>query len=231
MKLRPAAAIAMALLAASPAIAVTMVSSPGAPDPGMAAGQTMLVSFDAPIVAGVTETTTGNVITGAASASGVRAAPAGTGTGAYQSIGTGGSALFDFSGWAGSKGLTSLSLYWGSIDVYNFIDFLNPEGIRIGGVSGSDMPLANGDQTVAMTNRRVFFGFTPQENVTAIRLRSTGNAFEFDSIGAQAGIAANISAGPVPEPEAWALCLIGAALVGAAMRYRRRHAAPAIAGA
>ncbi len=220
-----APAIAIALLAAAPASAATLTSSPGAPDPGLAGGQQMLVSFDAPNAAGVTETMTGKVITGPGSTSGVRAAPAGTGNGAYQSIATGGSALFDFAVWANGRGLASLSLYWGSIDTYNYIDFLNPQGALVGSISGSDMPLSNGNQTIAMTNRRVLFGFTPQENVTAMRLRSTGNAFEFDSIGAQAG------AGAVPEPEAWTLGLIGATLVGGAMRYRRRHSGPAFATA
>lgn len=204
--------VAMAgLMMAAPAGAVTWTTTPGAPDPEVAADQQLVVSFDAAAAAGVTNTVAGLVMTAAGSSGGVRAAPAGT-RGIYQSIGAGGSSLFDFSGWSSGRPLTSLSFYWGSIDGYNLVDFLDAGGARVGGMSGSDLPFATGNQTAMSSNRRVFFNFAPMEKVTALRLRSTGAAFEFDSIGAAA------AGGAVPEPESWTLMIIGFALAGAAVR-------------
>ena len=202
-----------ALLAVVPAAAVVVTTAPGAPDPGMTAGERLVVSFDAINAAGVTNVTSGAVVTAAGSIGGVRAAPAGTPNGnVYQSIGTGGSSLFDFSQLSGGRGLTSASFYWGSVDAYNFVDVLDAAGSVVRTVSGTDLPQFNGDQTAAITNRRVYFNFAPQDGVTALRLRSTGMAFEFD----------NIAAGAVPEPVTWAMFTIGFGLVGAAMRRPRR---------
>lgn len=196
---------------AAPLLAVTVTSAPGAPDPGLAAGQTLLVSFDTANVAGVTNVTSGAGITAAGNIGGVRAAPAGTGNGVYQSIGTDGTSTFDFSGWTGGRPLASLSFYWGSIDRYNFVDFLDATGTRIGGLSGADLPRFDGNQGLAMTNRRVFFDFLPTEKITAVRLHSTGNAFEYDSFA---------GAGAVPEPATWAMLILGFGCVGLAMRRR-----------
>lgn len=203
-----------ALLAAVPAAAVTVTTAAGAPDPGMAAGETLVVSFDAPSAFGIANSTTGDVITAAGSIGGVRAAPAGTPAGnVYQSIGTGGSSTFDFTQFTGGRGLTSASFYWGSVDAYNFVDLIDAGGSIIRTISGSDLPQFNGDQSAAITNRRVFFNFAPEETVTALRLRSTGMAFEFDNIAA---------AGAVPEPQSWAMLIMGFGLVGATMRRPRR---------
>lgn len=217
--------LAAALLVATPAFAVTVTSSPGAPDPGLAPGQTLLVSFDAPNVAGVTDASSGRVITASGSTSGVRAAPAGTGNGVYRSIGAGGQSVFDFSGWSNGNPLANLSFYWGSVDSYNFVDFLDAAGTRIGGISGNDLPSATGNQSIAATNRRVFFDFLPSENVTAVRLRSTGAAFEFDSIGATALESGSIASGAVPEPASWVMLIAGFGAIGLAMRRRDRTAA------
>lgn len=205
--------VAAVLLAAAPAAAVTVTSVPGAPDPGLAFGETLVASFDTPLAAGVVNTTAGSVITAAGSISGVRAAPAWTDAGVYQSIGAGGSSLFDFSAW-GSP-LSSFSLYWGSIDSYNFIDFLDANGLRIAGLSGGDLPRFDGSQTASASNRRVIFDFEPFESITAVRLSSTGAAFEYDDIGAAA------FTGAVPEPASWALLIAGFGLVGVSMRRRR----------
>lgn len=204
---------AAALLAtAAPAFAVIVTSAAGAPDPGAAPGETLLVSFDAPHAAGVSELNFGKVITAAGSIGGVRAAPAGTGNGIYRSIGGGGRSRFDFTGWTGGRGLASLSLYWGSVDSYNHVDFLDPAGNTIASVSGNKLPLANGNQVAALTNRRVFFTFRPDEKVTGVQLRSDGAAFEFDSIA---------GTGVVPEPASWALLITGFGFIGAALRQRR----------
>ena len=208
-----------ALLAAVPAAAVVVTTAPGAPDPGMASGESLVVTFDAPNAPGVTNVTSGNVITAAGSIGGVRAAPAGTPNGnVYQSIGTGGSSTFDFSQFTGVRGLTSASFYWGSVDAYNFVDLLDAGGAVVRTISGTDLPQFNGNQTASITNRRVFFTFSPDEDVTALRLRSTGMAFEFDNIAV---------AGAVPEPETWAMLIMGLGMIGAVMRRPRRTAVSA----
>jgi hypothetical protein len=207
--------LVVALCLATPATAVIVTTAPGAPDPGMAPGETMLVTFDAPNVAGVTSTFAGPVITAAGSTGGVRAAPAGTvAGGVYRSIGRGGSSLFDFSGWSGGRPLATASLYWGSVDAYNFLDVLNASGGVVRTIAGSDLPMFNGNQTLPMTNRRVFLNFDAAQNVTALRMRSTGAAFEFDNIAASAA---------VPEPASWALLITGFGLIGYAMRRRQAH--------
>ena len=208
--LRVCLSLSLAALVAVPAAGVIVTTAPGAPDLGMAAGETLLVTFDAANAAGVTDVSNGMVMTAAGSIGGVRAAPAGTPTGGvYRSIGTNGSSTFDFSGFTRGRGLASASFYWGSVDRYNFVDLINSGGSVVRTISGSDLPQFNGNQTLPITNRRVFFGFQPQEAVTAIRLRSTGNAFEFDNIAV---------AGAVPEPATWAMMIIGFGLVGVSMR-------------
>lgn len=222
---------------AAPAAAVIVTTAPGAPDPGAAAGEILLVSFDVANVAGVTDFNSGAVMT-ASGSNGSRAAPAGTlKGGVYRSLGTGASSLFDFSAWTGGRGLRSASFYWGSVDTYNFVDFLNGAGTVIGSIGGGKLPMANGNQSLRDTNRRVFFGFDPSENVMALRLRSTGVAFEFDSIAARAidpivprspnFNAAGPATGAVPEPATWAMLIIGFCLVGAAMRRRKPAAVSA----
>ena len=208
--------LCLSALLVAPAAAVTMTSAPGSPDPGLGKGETLVVSFDTANAAGVTDVSRGDVITAAGSIGGVRAAPAGIGKSVYRSIGRGGESLFDFTDFTKGQGLASFSLYWGSIDGYNFIDFLDVTGRRVASFSGGDLPSANGNQTEAATNRRVFFDFKPEQKVTAARLRSDGAAFEFDSIGA---------AGAVPEPESWALMIIGFGAIGVLARRQKRRVA------
>ncbi len=207
--------LSLLALAGAPAAAVTFTSTPGAPDPGLAKGQSLLVSFDVANAAGVRDSSRGNVITAAGSRGGVRAAPAGIGNSVYRSIGAGGESVFDFSGFTRGQGLLNLSVYWGSIDKYNFVDLLDVTGRNIYTIGGAAFPLANGNQTASATNRRVFFDFRPEEKVTAVRFRSDGEAFEFDNIGGTA---------VVPEPEDWALLIIGFALIGMMARRRTRAA-------
>ena len=200
------------------AAAIAVTSSPGAPDPGIGAGETLLVSFDAANAAGVGDLSIGDVVTAAGSIGGVRAAPAGTPAGGiYRSIGAGGASRFDFSGWTGGRALRSASLYWGSIDAYNFVDFLNGDGAVVGSIGGADLPPANGNQWLADTNRRVFFAFDPGAKIMGLRLRSTGVAFEFDDVAA--------SPGAVPEPASWAMMITGFGMIGYAMRRRARACA------
>ena len=216
MFIRLPALLAAGLLLASPALAVTITSTPG--NAALAPGENLVISFDVASATGISNTTIGNVITAAGSTSGVRAAPVGTPQGGvYQSIGNGASSTFDFTGFVNGGALKTLSVYWGSVDRFNFVDFLNGQGQVVSSFSGAALPQNDGNQQMSATNRRVFFNFLPQEEITSLRFRSTGNAFEFDSIGA--------SAGPVPEPATWATLIIGFSFIGYALRQRRRSIA------
>lgn len=208
--LKMVVAAGIAGLIAMPAAAVTITSVAGAPDPGKFAGEELVVTFDAANSAGVTDSSIGNVITALGSAPSVRAAPAGDTT-IYRSIGGGGSSTFDFGGLTGVRGLRTISLYWGSVDNYNFVDFLDAAGNLVSSFSGLDLPAASGNQALPLTNRRVQFDLGLNDKVTQMRLRSTSAAFEFDDIAVRS---------VVPEPQSWALMIVGFGLVGAAARRR-----------
>ncbi len=199
---------------------ITYFGKAGAPDPGPGKGEKMLVTFDNKSAAGVWERSKGEVIDDAGSIGGLRAAPAGNKT-VYRSIGADSMSEFNFSKWAQAKPLSSLSFEWGSIDAYNFIDLLNPKGVTVWSLSGSDLPRFDGDWNEPMANQRLYLRFLPQANVSGIRMRSTGRAFEFDSIAAAAG---DITAA-VPEPGSWALMITGFGAIGHALRRRRATAA------
>jgi PEP-CTERM motif len=197
-----------ALLAfASPALAVTVISNtPGSPDPGPPPGLTTVVTFDGPSAPGITNTTTGSVFTGSGSVGGQYAAPAGTGSGVYQAVQGGATSTFTF-----ANPLGKFSLYWGSIDTYNTLEFLNAANTVVGSFTGGSFPPAAGNQVLANSNRRITFGFTAAEAVTKVRFKSGSNAFEYDTL-AIAG---------VPEPATWAMMILGFGLIGGAMRSRK----------
>lgn len=202
-------ATTVALLAvASPALAVTVISNtPGAPDPGPPPGLTTVVTFDAPSAPGISNSTTGSVFTGTGSVSGQYAAPAGTPVGGkYQAVQGGATSTFTF-----ASPLGKFSLYWGSIDTYNTLEFLNAANTVVGSFTGASFPPAAGNQVLANSNRRITFGFTGAEAVTKVRFKSGSNAFEYDTL-AIAGI---------PEPTTWAMMILGFGLIGGAMRSRK----------
>ncbi len=205
--------------ASKPAL-ISAFGRAGAPDPGPAPGQTMLVSFDAPNAFGVSDTSRGTVITGAGSIGGVRAAPAGNSS-VYRSLGGASQSTFDFSGWTKGAPLASFSFEWGSIDSYNFVDFLNKKGDTVWTIAGSDLPQFNGDQSAPITNQRLLVTFQKEAEVAAVRMRSNGAAFEFDSL---AGAAAT---GAVPEPASWVMLIIGFGFIGHGLRRRRTGAVSA----
>ena len=196
---------------------ITVIGQAGAPDAGPPAGQSLLVSFDAPNSAGVTEFSSGTVITAAGSIGGVRAAPAGNGS-VYRSLGADSQSTFDFSGWTKGAPLASFSFEWGSIDSYNFVDFLNRRGETVWTLAGSDFPQFNGDQAAAITNQRLLVSFQREADIAAVRMRSKGAAFEFDRL---AGAAAT---GAVPEPASWLMMIIGFGFVGHGLRRKRSRA-------
>ncbi len=204
-----------ALLAiASPAFAATVIGdSNGAPDPGPPPGLTIVADFATPLATGVTNSTTGSVVTVSGSLAGQYAQPAPLAPpNAYQAVQGGGSSTFDFSGYL-NPGVTlgKFSFYWGSIDTYNTISFLRADNSVAASFTGAAFPPANGNQPANVTNRRITFGFTHADAVTKVRMTSSQNAFEFDTL-AVAG---------VPEPATWAMMILGFGLVGGAMRSRK----------
>jgi len=203
-------------LSASPVAAVTLLSSiEGAPDQGMPFGFQTVVTFDTLSAAGIVNITSGAVVTAAGNISGQRAAPAGTPAGGvYQSVGTGGSSSFDFAGLLGAASLTGFSVYWGSVDTHNNLDFFNRAGGLVSSISGGNLPRFDGNQMLGATNRRLTWALNEADDVTRIVFRGGGNAFEYDTLG--------ITTGAVPEPSTWAMLIAGFGLVGAVVRRRRR---------
>lgn len=197
---------------ALPAAAATFLTLPGAPDPGAGAGETLVVTFDAPDAAGYTWSGAINTATGSGSAA---AAPANDGT-AYGYVSSASSP-----NWAqlDTPNLKSISFYWGSIDDYNKLEVLGAGGSVLrtlfGNTPGVGVPPIVGDQGNQANNRRIFITAESGEVITGLRFTSTGVAFEFDDI-ATAG---------VPEPATWAMMLAGFGLVGFAARRRRQQTA------
>lgn len=208
------AVFAIAAAMASPAFAVAVIGNlTGAPDPGVPAGLTTVITFDGPSAPGIVNTTTGSVYTGPASVSGQYAAPAGTAPGTnYQAVQANSSSTFDFSNvYDDGRALGKFSLYWGSIDLYNTLTFMKADGTVVSSFTGGAFPPADGSQPANVTNRRITFGFTQADAIAKVGFTSSQNAFEFDTI----GIAA------VPEPASWAMLIAGFGLIGATMRRRR----------
>jgi hypothetical protein len=235
-------AIAAAALS-GPASAFTFFSTgattgPGPGDPGLQSFETSLVTFDGPLHSGITDTVSGTVGLFTGTTSGVAAAPVGD-TSVYQAVGTGGSSTFNFDGYFAMRQVRSLSVYVGSVDLYNYIDVLDTSGNVIGTISGAQLPGNNGDQGASVTNRRLYINFAPSEHVGGLTFRSSGVAFEFDTIGASSVVFATppaplvapgsppVDPAPltlpavVPEPASWTLLIGGFALTGVAARRRR----------
>jgi hypothetical protein len=125
----------------------------------------------------------------------------------------------------------SISLYVGSVDTYNFIDVLDKNLNTVKTIGGSDLPGSNGDQGAAITNRRLYINFLPQETIGGLRFRSTGVAFELDSIGASRAVFntngnQSLSVLPnaaVPEASTWSMLIAGFGLIGLAARRRKSN--------
>ncbi|HWI85792.1 MAG TPA: PEPxxWA-CTERM sorting domain-containing protein [Sphingomonas sp.] len=211
------------------AITYSTAGAVAAGDPGIGAAETLVAGFDGGDSLSLDPGHSSGYGFFTGSHSGVAAAPAGDSS-QYVAIGTGGHVLFDLRDFGGADGhIDSVSVYLGSLDPYNFIDLF---GLDADGnldfshslltISGSDMSPGSGDWYSAQTNRRVTMNFDAADHVGGLMFRSTGVAFEFDSIAIGAG---HIDAGPdqsgaVPEPASWAMLVGGFGLIGGAMRSR-----------
>jgi hypothetical protein len=105
-----------------------------------------------------------------------------------------------------------LGLFWGSVDTYNSISFLNGTTL-VASFTGTDVispNAANGNQTAPATNTYVNFFDLP--TFDSFKLSSTQFAFEVD----------NIAVGTTPVPEPATMFLLGTGLVGLAGFGRKR---------
>jgi hypothetical protein len=176
-------------------------------------------NFSSTILGATFSNTSGNAGLTIGSAGGISAAPfvpsgsPGSGvptTGNYLSIGAGATETILFTATNNAFGL-----YWGSIDTYNSIEFVNTVTNTTQTFTGNDvlpLPLVpNGGQADFSSNRYV--QFTGLEGFNEVILGSTSPAFEIASI--SAGVSA------VPEASTWAMMILGFAGVGF-LAYRRK---------
>jgi hypothetical protein len=149
--------------------------------------------------------------------SGTAAAPAGV-TGAFWTIGTSGyNTNYGSSPLAGSgsisfsQALSSFTFQWGSPDSYNTVEYFSGNKL-LGSFTGSAVPTGygNGDRSIS-----AFATFTTNalNPITEVKFFSNGNAFETASF--------SYVALPVPEPQTYAMLLIGLGLIGF-IRFRHK---------
>lgn len=112
-----------------------------------------------------------------------------------------------------------LGLFWGSVDTYNQVEFLNSGAVVAEGTWTGSQAIApnaaSGDQSAPSTNLYVNFYDVP--SFDAVRFTSTQMAFEFDNL----AVCVDSTGGQpvVPAPSALLLALFG---VGLGARQRRR---------
>ncbi|MBW8812234.1 MAG: PEPxxWA-CTERM sorting domain-containing protein [Caulobacterales bacterium] len=205
------AALAAVAALAAPASASVSVSLSNTGDPnGLPAGQVLIADFNdagaptATLLPGVT-LSLGGATVGVCEGCGGYSGTLPNDPTHYLTIASGKSATFQ-----SLRALSTFSLYMGSPDTYNSIEFFGAGGYHET-LSGADMFLGDTNQSWSW-GKRVNFDFGGFK-VDKVVLSSSGNSFEVDNA------AGTLQA--VPEPAAWALMILGFGAAGAMMRRQR----------
>ncbi|HEX8420296.1 MAG TPA: PEPxxWA-CTERM sorting domain-containing protein [Sphingomonas sp.] len=206
MKTLLATATLAAAVFASPASAVTFVTTPGSGASFLPTAGTVVDFNNGLAPTGFSLSGSGFTVA-AGNVSGQRAAPAFTDGSRYLAVGAGGTATL-----ASTLAYTSVSIFLGSIDSFNTVQILTGAGTVLQTFTGAQFTAdANGNQSLPSTNRRITFKAAAGETISGIRFLSSRPALEVDNV-----------VFAVPEPSTWMMMLIGFGLVGQAMRSRRR---------
>lgn len=151
----------------------------------------------------------------------IAAAPAGDSTCFAFSPGLGGSlpadVKVDFKNiLKAGEGLDYFGVYYGSIDTFNDMSFLDKNG-NVHAITGLDLLAAlngtSGNQTANSSNIYVNIEFAPAEQFTSISFKTSNYAFEIDNL------AVRVASNTVPEPGSIALLGLG---LGALVLSRRK---------
>ena len=190
--------------AASGAHAATFVFHPG--QFGPPAGYTLVNTFDdAASQAAVTGT---NFVFPTGSTAGQYIAPTGDTT-PYLAVLGGGNASLSF-----AMPAKSFSFDYSTVDTYNTLT-INYTG---GGSQSFTGTQILGGLPTGVTSGSIIVNGNGQ-TISSITLATSSNSFEVDNFATSAGL------GTVPEPQAWALMVVGFGLVGFSARNRRASVA------
>lgn len=204
-----ASAVAATVALAAPASAAVTVSLSNTGDPNtLPAGQTLIADFNdaanptATLTPDATLTLNGATVGVCEGCSGYSGTLPNDNT-HYLTVPGGATATFNL-----TRALTEFSLFMGSPDTYNQIQFFGANGFHAT-LNGTNM--FNGDTNQSWSwGKRVNFDFG-SDRVNKIVLSSGSNSFEVD----------NAAGAGVPEPAAWALMIMGFGAAGAALRRQR----------
>ena len=195
--------------------AVTYTTTTGVSDPGKLATEMTFFTFDAPPSPGFAYSGSYNIVTG--TLAGHYIEPAGDKT-AYFYVSP---ELSDGVATLNALDLSTVSFYWGSVDNDNAVEVLGVGGTTLTTIHGSDLLPADGANAKTV-NLRIFISAGRDKSITGLRFHATDNPFEIDDV---AGTFVDyVHVGPVPEPAAWALLLVGFGVIGVGMRCRRAFA-------
>jgi hypothetical protein len=212
MKIKALCAIAAltATLAAGSANAASFVSMPGSASAFAAPAGNATINFNGGSIPAGFTLLGGPLVAIVTGDTATSAEPAFSDGSSYLAVAAGGAATLA----SATSGYNTVSLFLGSIDAFNGIDLLDAVGNVIASYEGwAFTSLANGDQEIPNTNRRITFSRSDGDAlISGIRVRSVFNSAEVDNV-----------VFAVPEASTWAMMLFGFGLAGMAIRSRRRR--------